>query len=118
MNSKLCTQTFDFVVELTRYSEYFISKTIQKLQNSLPDVIEVETCVLEDDEEYFVLKEFMVNDTEYTCFVSLVDYSDFFFRKTVIMDGEEYICGLEDDREFDLAYTNFLKILLSDIREL
>ncbi len=118
MDSKLCTQIFDFVVELTRYSEFFISKTIQKLQNSLSDTVEIETCILEDDEEYFILKEFMVNETEYTCFVSLEDYNDFFFRKTVIEDGEEYICGLEDDKEFDLVYTNFLKNLLTDIRDL
>lgn len=99
-------------------SEAFIKIAIQKLLNSLPDTIEMETCILEDEEEYLILKNFEINNTEYTCFVSLKDYNDFFFRKTVVEDGEEYICGLEDERELKLVYEHFIKQLVSDIQDL
>ena len=72
------------------------------------------TIVLDDGNEYAIVKEEVINNIEYTLFSDLKDNSKICFRKTIIEDGEEYYVEL-DDKEFDLVSAHFAKNLLKEI---
>ena len=46
------------------------------------------TIVLDDGNEYAIVKEEVINNIEYTLFSDLKDNSKICFRKTIIEDGE------------------------------
>ena len=78
------------------------------------------TIVLDDGIEYAIVREDVINGTEYTLFTNVNDNSKICFRKTVIEDGEEYYIGLDSDKEFDFTkpfegnvsiYTKLTKIV-------
>ena len=60
----------------------------------------MDTIVLDDGIEYAIVREDVINGTEYTLFANVNDNSKICFRKTVIEDGEEYYIGLDSDKEF------------------
>lgn len=72
------------------------------------------TIVLDDGNEYAIVKEEVINNIEYTLFSDLKDNSKICFRKTIIEDGEEYYVEL-DDKELELVSTHFAKKLLKEI---
>ena len=73
------------------------------------------TIVLDDGIEYAIVREDVINGTEYTLFTNVNDNSKICFRKTVIEDGEDYYIGLDSDKEFDLVSAHFTKKLLKVI---
>ncbi len=75
----------------------------------------MDTIVLDDGIEYAIVREDVINGTEYTLFANVNDNSKICFRKTVIEDGEEYYIGLDSDKEFDLVSAHFTKSLLKEI---
>ena len=72
------------------------------------------TIVLDDGIEYAIVKEEVINGTEYTLFANVNDNSKICFRKTIIEDGEEYYVEL-DDKELELVSAHFAKNLLKEI---
>lgn len=72
------------------------------------------TIVLDDGNEYAIVKEEVINNIEYTLFSDLKDNSKICFRKTIIEDGEEYYVEL-DDKELELVSAHFAKKLLKEI---
>lgn len=72
------------------------------------------TIVLDDGNEYAIVKEEVINNIEYTLFSDLKDNSKICFRKTIIEDGEEYYVEL-DDKELELVSAHFAKNLLKKI---
>ena len=74
----------------------------------------MDTIVLDDGNEYAIVKEEVINNIEYTLFSDLKDNSKICFRKTIIEDGEEYYVEL-DDKELELVSTHFAKKLLKEI---
>lgn len=72
------------------------------------------TIVLDDGNEYAIVKEEVINGIEYTLFSDLKDNSKICFRKTIIEDGEEYYVEL-DDKELELVSAHFAKSLLKEI---
>ena len=72
------------------------------------------TIVLDDGNEYAIVKEEVINNIEYTLFSDLKDNSKICFRKTIIEDGEEYYVEL-DDKELELVSAHFAKSLLKEI---
>ena len=72
------------------------------------------TIVLDDGNEYAIVKEEVINGIEYTLFSDLKDNSKICFRKTIIEDGEEYYVEL-DDKELELVSAHFAKSLLKAI---
>lgn len=72
------------------------------------------TIVLDDGNEYAIVKEEVINNIEYTLFSDLKDNSKICFRKTIIEDGEEYYVKL-DDKELELVSAHFAKSLLKEI---
>lgn len=71
--------------------------------------------MLDDGIEYYVVKEKKINDTLYTLFANINDNTDICFRKTVVIDNEEYYVGLDNDTEFDLVMMHFSKDILKEI---
>lgn len=78
--------------------------------------MEFETIVLEDGIEYAIIRELKINDSIYTLFANVNDPEDICYRKTVFKDSEEYYCGLDDDKEFDLVANTFAKVILEENR--
>ena len=76
----------------------------------------METIILDNDIEYFIVKEELINNNLYTLFANVDDNTDICFRKTIIEDdGEKYYIGLDDDKEFDLVAAHFSKSILKEI---
>lgn len=72
------------------------------------------TIVLDDNKEYAIIKELIINETPYTLFASIDDPSDICYRKTVTEDNIEYYERLKDEKEFDLVSMEFAKKLLEE----
>ena len=64
-----------------------------------------ETIVLEDGIKY------IITDTinNYLYLNNINDFEDFCIRKRIIIDGESYISGLDNEEEFDKALELFEK---------
>lgn len=71
--------------------------------------------MLDDGIEYYVIKEEKINGITYTLFANVNDNTDICFRKTVILDNNEYYVGLDNDTEFDLVMMHFAKDILKEI---
>lgn len=63
-----------------------------------------ETIVLEDNIEY------IITDTinNYLYLNNINDPKDFCIRKRIIEDNESYICGLDNEEEYDKALELFI----------
>lgn len=72
----------------------------------------MESIVLDDGIEYVIVDEEIINGTKYTLFANINDSEDICFRKTEIVNGEEYFVGLKDEKEFKLALTHFTKKII------
>lgn len=90
-------------------------KLLIKIQEIPKEEDNMNTIVLDDGIEYAIVREDVINGTEYTLFTNVNDNSKICFRKTVIEDGEEYYIGLDSDKEFDLVSAHFTKKLLKVI---
>ncbi len=74
----------------------------------------IDTIVLDDNKEYIIVEELVINNVLYTMFANVNDGSDICFRKTLVLeDGKEYYVGLDDQNEFDLVVLHFNKKILS-----
>lgn len=73
----------------------------------------ISTAILDDNKEYVIIKELVINGTEYTMFANPENETDICFRKTVVKDGKEYYVGLKDKSEFDLVIMNFTKDIIN-----
>lgn len=75
----------------------------------------IKTIMLDDNVEYAIVEEKVINGVTYTLFVNVNDGSDICFRKTITAsDGEDYYVGLKDKDEFDLVSLHFTKELLNN----
>ena len=90
-------------------------KLLIKIQEIPKEEDNMNTIVLDDGIEYAIVREDVINGTEYTLFTNVNDNSKICFRKTVIEDGEEYYIRLDSDKEFDLVSAHFTKKLLKVI---
>ena len=60
-------------------------------------------CVEIDGQDYIVAKRIEIAGNIYLYLVNENDVLDFIIQKVIIEDGEEYIIGLDSDKEFDLV---------------
>ncbi len=49
------------------------------------------------------------NGSKYVYLVNTQDSYDFMIRKLITRDGKDFYCGLDDEKEFDLALMYFTK---------
>lgn len=59
--------------------------------------------VLEDNNEYVVLKEFNINDNCYLYLNNFNNSNDYVFRKRELISGKEIITQLDNEEEFNLC---------------
>lgn len=70
---------------------------------------DVSVIKLEDGIEYAILEEIVYGDKKYVYLTNINDYEDFCIRKVIKEDNSEFLVGLDDDSEFDLALMLFAK---------
>ena len=70
------------------------------------EVTEVE-CFEIDGINYIAAKKFETAENTYLYLVNENDVMDFIFQKVIVEDGEEYIVGLDSEKEFDLVQAYF-----------
>lgn len=69
----------------------------------------INVITLEDDIEYAIIEEIIHDDKKYVFLTNVNDYEDFCIRKVIIDGNEQFLVGLDDDVEFDLALMLFAK---------
>lgn len=69
----------------------------------------VDTLTLEDGNSYFVTDEININGVRYVCLTNDNDLKKFCIRKINIINGEEYLVGLENKQEFEMVLLEFNK---------
>lgn len=68
-------------------------------------MMDVESITLEDNKNYMVLME----KDNYVYLVEENNPENFCIRKSVVIDGEEFLTSLDSDEEFDKAFLLFSK---------
>lgn len=67
----------------------------------------VEIITLEDNNEYIVTKELVIDNVKYVFLTKSDDVASFCIRKINIINNEEYLVGLKDKDEFIKALKAF-----------
>lgn len=67
----------------------------------------VEIITLEDNNDYIVTKEIVVDNVKYVFLTKSDDVASFCIRKVNIINGEEFLVGLNDHDEFLKALKGF-----------
>ena len=93
----------------------FVSDLYDRMDDDADSEVD---CIEIDDVEYIVFKEFSIDEDTYYYLVSTEDPTDVMFRKRLVEDGEEYMVGLDDEEEFDLAFLYLQKLMLTDIKSI
>jgi len=70
----------------------------------------MESIVLDDNIEYLIFEEKIIDNIKYTLFANIDDATDICFRKTIIKDNEEYYVGLDNEEEFNKVIKVFGEI--------
>ena len=65
----------------------------------------MKTIILDDNTEYVLLEEIMINNTNYTLFSNINDPNDITLRKTKYEDNESYYVGLDSKEEVENVLT-------------
>ncbi len=69
-----------------------------------------------DGKVYLVCKEFIIRGITYVHLINEKDPRDFMYRKVSVEDGEEYLVGLDSEREFDMVLAYEQKYILRDLK--
>lgn len=72
-------------------------------------MIEVNTLILENGIEYTEIDKLIYNNTEYLLLSNVKNVKDSCIRKIEIENDEQYICRLEDEKEFDMILDLFME---------
>ena len=72
-------------------------------------MVEVNTIVLENGIEYTEVDDLVYNDTKYILLSNIKDVKDSCIRKLSLIDDEEYLCRLDDEKEFDVILNLFVQ---------
>ena len=64
---------------------------------------------LEDGIEYAVIDEINYDNKKFIYLTNVNDHEDFCIRKIITENNEQFIIGLDDEQEFDLALMLFAK---------
>lgn len=70
---------------------------------------ELETITLDDGLDYIVTDEFEIDGVKYIYLSNENDIASFCIRKMNTINGNEYLVGLNDRNEFNMALEKFLE---------
>lgn len=68
----------------------------------------IEIITLEDGKDYMITDEFEINKVRYVYLTNEEDIADICIRKINIINNEEYLVGLDSEKEFKNALQEFL----------
>jgi hypothetical protein len=71
--------------------------------------VELETIELENKKTYAIIDKINYNNCEYYYLSNIEDNKDFCIRKKEIENDEEFLIGLENDKEFDDVLAIFME---------
>jgi hypothetical protein len=71
--------------------------------------VELETIELENEKTYAIIDKINYNNCEYYYLSNIEDNKDFCIRKKEIENDEEFLIGLENDKEFDDVLAIFME---------
>ena len=69
----------------------------------------MESIVLEDGIEYYIIDTEIIDNIEYTMFSNINDDSDICFRKTITENYDKVYIGLDNENEFEKVFLTFTK---------
>lgn len=72
-------------------------------------MIEVNTIILENGIEYTEIDSLIYNNNKYVLLSNIVNVKDSCIRKISVENNCEYICRLDDDNEFNMILSLFMK---------
>ena len=72
-------------------------------------MVDVKTIVLENGIEYTEVDDLVYNNTRYILLSNIKNVKDSCIRKISIENNEEYLCRLDNEREFDIILDLFLE---------
>lgn len=70
---------------------------------------ELDVVTLEDNQDYIVTDEIIINGIKYVFLTNEKDVSSFCIRKVNIINNEEYLIGLDNKTELENALSEFYK---------
>lgn len=68
----------------------------------------METVIL-NEKEYYVIEKIIIEEKEYYILINTTDNEDICIRKKIIEKEEEYLVGLESEKEFNLVMEEYKK---------
>lgn len=71
-------------------------------ENISAEDAEVE-CVEIDGKDYIIARRYEIAGHTYLYLINADDVMDFIIQKKIMEDGEEYVVGLDSEKEFDLV---------------
>ena len=77
----------------------------------------MKTIILDDNTEYVLLEEIMINNTNYTLFSNINDPNYITLRKTKYEDNESYYVGLDSEEEVENVLMHISRSYLTKIKE-
>lgn len=77
----------------------------------------MKTIILDDNTEYVLLEEIMINNTNYTLFSNINDPKDITLRKIKYEGNESYYVGLDSKKEVENVLMHISKSYLTKIKE-
>lgn len=72
-------------------------------------MVDVNTVVLENGVEYTEIDELVYNNSRYVLLSNIKNVKDSCIRKIEVEDDEEYLCRLENDKEFNEVLDLFIE---------
>lgn len=78
--------------------------------------VEVEYVEI-DGHDYIVTKRFEISSNTYLYLVNEDNVLDYVIQKIIIEDGEEYVTGLDSEKEFDLVQAYIQRDFLMQLKD-
>lgn len=78
--------------------------------------VEVEYVEI-DGHDYIVAKRFEISNNTYLYLVNEDNVLDYVIQKIIIEDGEEYVTGLDSEKEFDLVQAYIQRDFLMQLKD-
>lgn len=77
----------------------------------------MKTIILDDNIEYIIIKELIINNNKYTLFANINNSEDICLRKTIKENNKEYYIGLDNPKEVEDILIQISKEYLNKLKE-
>lgn len=77
----------------------------------------MKTIILDDNIEYIIIKELIINKNKYTLFANINNPEEICLRKTIKENNKEYYIGLDNPKEVEDILIQISKEYLNKLKE-